>query len=245
MQTQSNLSDISEQLSRTEQLIGTDAQKKLQNAVVAVFGLGGVGSFTVEALARAGIGTILLIDNDRIKESNINRQLFATHSTIGMLKSDIALQRVKDINPTCNVKAYPIFYSKSAEKPLDVSLLSLDEELAKCSYIVDAIDTISSKLLLIEKAIKLSIPIVSCMGAGNKIDPCKFKIADIYKTEICPLARTIRHECKKRHIKHLKVLFSTEYPIIKQSPPASISYIPSIAGLMLASEVIRNLIKVK
>ncbi|OJF76564.1 MAG: hypothetical protein BKP49_06200 [Treponema sp. CETP13] len=238
----------SEQFIRTEKLIGSISQKKIQESTIAVFGLGGVGSFTVEALARAGIGTIIIIDNDTINESNINRQLFATHSTVGKLKIDIARMRILDINPNCIVKAYPVFY-----KPEETNITNtLNKDLAQCSYIIDAIDTVSSKLKLYETAQNLNIPIISCMGTGNKLDATKFCISDIYKTSVCPLARVIRRECKKRRIKHLKVLYSTETPrtsIIKNDQeesrkiaPASISFVPSVAGLLLAGEVIKEII---
>lgn len=238
----------SEQFIRTENLIGSISQKKLHQTTVAVFGLGGVGSYVVEALIRAGIGTIILVDNDLINMSNINRQLFATHSTIGKLKIDVARKHILDINPHCIVKDYPVFYPSEDSNIIN----SLNKELKQCSYIIDAIDTISSKLKLYETAINLGIPIISCMGTANKLDPTKFCITDIYKTSVCPLAKVMRRECKKRRIKHLKVLYSTEYPstvnkkpseiVSKDTSLASISFVPSVAGLLLAGEVINDLI---
>lgn len=223
------------QFSRTEQLIGIQGQKKLKDATVAIFGLGGVGSYTVEALSRAGIGTLILIDNDVIKSNNINRQIYALHSTIGKLKIDIAQQRILDINPACKVKTYPIFYSIENDD-------NLNEDLLHCSYIIDAIDTISAKLLLIEQSKKNNIPIISCMGTGSKLNANNFIITDISKTKECPLARIIRHECYKKRIKHVKVLYSPETPITSQNPPASISFVPSVAGLLLAEHVVKQIL---
>lgn len=226
-----------EQFSRTSLLIGEENITKLQNAKVAVFGVGGVGSFTVEALARAGVGSILLVDNDIVAESNINRQLPALHSTVGKLKVDVMAQRIKDINPDCKITTKAVFYDKDTAE----EFCSLIEQY---QYIVDAIDTVSAKLLLIETAYKLEIPIISAMGAGNKLNPCSFEISDIYKTSVCPLARVMRHELKKRRIPKLKVVYSKEEPKkIRADFPSSISFVPSVSGLILASEVIKDLIK--
>ncbi len=227
--------------SRTSLLIGEENVNKLKFSSVAVFGIGGVGSYVAEALARSGVGRIMLVDNDTVSESNINRQLIALNSTIGMQKTEVMRNRILDINPDCDVVINNIFYS-SAD---DVSLEGYD-------YIVDAIDTVTSKLVLIEEAKRLSVPIISSMGTGNKLDATRFKIADISKTSVCPLARVMRKELKDRNITNVKVLFSDEQPISPQHTikdgsrrqvPASISFVPSVAGLLIAGEVIMDLTK--
>lgn len=225
---------MKEQFSRTELLIGKDNVQKLNNSKVAIFGIGGVGSFVAEALARAGIGSFLLIDNDVVSESNINRQLVALHSTVGQLKIDVMKNRILDINPNATVETKAIFYLPETQTQI---------ELSDCNYIVDAIDTVTAKILLIENAKKLSVPIISAMGAGNKLDATKFEITDIYKTKCCPLAKVLRHELKSRGITDLKVVYSTEQPSYTGRPPASISFVPSVAGLLLAGEVVKDLIK--
>ena len=224
-------------------LIG-DGVEKLSAATVAVFGVGGVGSYVVEALARAGVGGLILVDHDRVAPSNINRQIIALHSTVGQYKTQAAKARILDINPNARVVTHEVFYGPEteAELPLD-----------GCDYIVDAIDTVSAKLLLAEQAQKKRIPIISSMGTGNKLDPTRFEIADIMDTSVCPLARVMRHELKKRGIDRLKVVYSREEPIHplceeepqpgKRTPPGSISFVPSAAGLILAGEVIRDLIR--
>ncbi|MDD6214404.1 MAG: tRNA threonylcarbamoyladenosine dehydratase [Firmicutes bacterium] len=227
---------------RTEIIIGKAACERLSSAKVIVFGVGGVGSFVCEGLARAGIGEITLVDNDTVSESNINRQLVALTSTIGKYKTEIMADRIHDINPECCVKAFTTFYTK--EKEVNIS---------GYNYVIDAIDTVSSKLVLIEEAQRLNIPIISCMGTGNKLDPTKFKISDIYKTSVCPLARVMRRELHARNIKRLKVLYSTENAIkpkkiakenpTKRQTPGSISFVPSVAGMIIAGEVIKDLIK--
>lgn len=221
-------------LSRTEKLIGSDNVQLLNNKTVAIFGLGGVGSYVAESLARCGIGNLILVDNDVISESNINRQLYALHSTIGKKKTEVAKERILDINPSCLITTYSMFYLPENSDKIDLS---------KCDYIIDAIDTITAKICLIEKANSLSIPIICSMGTGNKLNPFNFHITDIYKTSVCPLARVMRTELKKRKIKSLKVLFSDELPKVKTNPPASISFIPSIAGLMISSEVVKDLLR--
>ncbi len=230
-----------EEFLRTEMLIGADKLNRLKNCSVAVFGVGGVGSFCVEALARCGVGRIMLVDNDTVSQSNINRQLIALHSTVGMKKTDVMKMRIADINPCCEVVAKDIFYT-SAD----------DIELRGYDYIIDAIDTVSSKLTLISYANELNIPIISSMGTGNKLDATRFQITDIKKTSVCPLARVMRRELKQRGITKLKVLYSDEPPISpvqkadkisKRQIPASISFVPSVAGLLIAGEVIRDLIK--
>lgn len=229
-----------EQFSRTELLIGRNNASHLYSAKVAVFGLGGVGSYVAEALARAGIGTLMLVDNDVVTESNINRQLIATHSAIGKLKVEIMAKRIADINPNAVVLPKPIFYtSETADK---VDFTGYD-------YIVDAIDTVSSKLLLIENAKSKNIPIISAMGAGNKLDATAFKVADIYQTKVCPLARVMRRELKKRNIDSLKVVYSEEEVVVqnlnetdgKSPTPASVSFVPPVMGLIIAGEVIKDI----
>ena len=234
------------QFSRTQILLGDEAMEKLQHARVAVFGIGGVGGYTAEALARSGIGSIDLIDPDEISVTNINRQLFATHSTVGRLKAEVAKERLLDIYPDLNVRIHPVFYTPETADQFD---------FAQYNYIVDAIDTVTGKLCLAERAFAAGTPIISCMGAGNKLDGTAFQVADISKTTICPLARVMRKELKKRGINHMKVVFTTEEAlkpvgaeeeaaaIGKRQIPGSVSYIPGIAGLLLAGEVIKDLIK--
>ena len=190
---------MKEEFSRTALLLGEDGVNRLSQATVAVFGVGGVGSYCVEALARAGVGTLILFDNDRVAASNINRQLIALQSTIGMLKTEAAAQRIADINPECRVVQYPVFFLPENASEYDLSA---------CSYIVDAVDTVAAKLSIIQLAIEQKIPVISCMGAGNKLDPTRFEVSDISRTSVCPLARVIRRELKKRAIEHCKVVYS-------------------------------------
>lgn len=229
------------EFSRTEMLIGADKLDLLKKSSVAVFGIGGVGSYTIEALARCGIGKIMIIDNDTVSITNINRQIIALHSTIGKYKTDIMKDRIHDINPACDVITSNVFYTKYD----DVNIEGFD-------YIVDAIDSVSSKLTLISHSKDLNIPIISSMGTGNKLDSTRFKITDIKKTSVCPLARVMRRELKARGIDSLKVLFSDEAPITQNNNtaerkpiPASISFVPSVAGLLIAGEVVKDLIKLK
>ena len=229
--------DIQRTFSRTELLIGKENIEKLRDKRVAIFGLGGVGSFVTEGIIRCGIKNLILVDNDEISPSNINRQLYALQSTIGKKKTDLAKERCLDINPLANIQTFNLFYLEETQNQIDLS---------DCDYIIDAIDTVSAKLLLIENAKKLNVPIISSMGTGNKLNPFAFQISDIFKTSVCPLARTMRYELKKRGynsktLKNLKVLFSTEIPASSIRPPASISFVPSVAGLMIASEVIKDL----
>ncbi len=231
---------------RTELLLGADAMEKLHNARVAVFGLGGVGGYVVEALARSGVGALELIDHDTVSLTNINRQIFATHSTVGMDKAEVAKARVLDIYPNIDVVARKTFFGPDTASEFDFS---------QYSYVVDAIDTVTGKLALVTAAQNAGVPIISSMGTGNKLDPTKFQIADISKTSVCPLARIMRKECAKRGIKHLKVLFSTEDPLSpandtseelpegRRSLPGSVAFVPSVAGLIIAGEVIKDLIK--
>ena len=226
---------MNEQFSRTIQLIGEEAVERLKASRVILFGVGGVGSFTAEALCRAGIGTIDLVDGDTVSESNLNRQLVALHSTIGLAKAEVMRARMLDINPSMTSRAHTLFYDAATADQIDLS---------QYDYVVDAIDSVSSKLLLIEKCHALSIPCISCMGAGNKLDPTQFELSDISKTSVCPLARVMRIELKKRGILHHKVVYSKEPPVnpTGERTPASISFVPSAAGLILSGAVIRDLI---
>lgn len=224
-----------ESLSRTQQLIGKDALDKLKNSRVAVFGIGGVGSYVVEALARSGVGQLDLIDNDTVAESNLNRQLVALHSTLGKPKVEVAKERVNDINPDIRVNVHQCFYL-----PEEADKFPFEEY----DYIVDAIDTVKAKISLVEEAYKVNTPIICSMGTGNKLDPTRFEISDISKTSVCPLAKVIRVELRKRGINHLKVLYSKEEPVnVGSRTPASIAFVPSVAGLIIAGEVIKDLIK--
>ena len=232
---------------RTEMLIGKEAVQKLEKAKVAVFGIGGVGSFVVEGLTRAGVGNLVLIDPDDISVTNLNRQIHATHRTIGESKVEVMRQRILDINPDANVEIYKGNEFEDGEENIINSSFS---------YIVDAVDTVTTKIKLIEKAKKENVPIISCMGTGNKLDPSKFEITDIYKTTVCPLAKVMRKELRKRNIQDLKVLYSKEEPIKvdtnieesnldrKKLVPGSISFVPSVAGLMIAGEVIKDIINI-
>lgn len=229
-----------ERFARSELIIGKDAQGLLSQSNVIIFGIGGVGSYAAEGLARAGIGSITLVDSDVVCKSNINRQIIALESTVGKPKVEVMQSRIRDINPDCDVKACQIFYTK--EKEIDISCYD---------YVIDAIDTVTSKLILIEEAAEYNIPVISCMGTGNKLNPTLFEITDIYETSVCPLARVMRTELKKRGIKKLKVLYSKEEPLkptkveidTRRQTPGSISFVPSVAGLIIAGEVIKDIIK--
>lgn len=227
---------MSEIFKRTEALIGQEALEKLNNAHVAIFGIGGVGGYVAEALARSGIGEITLIDNDIVNESNINRQIIALTSTIGMKKTEVCSNRLYDINPDIKVNCYNVFYLPENSDVIDFS---------DFDYVIDAIDTVSGKIAIIEKCNSLSVPIISSMGTGNKLDPTAFEIADINKTSVCPLARVMRYELKKRNINKVKVLYSKESPIKSETGriPASIAFVPSVAGLIIAGEAIKDIIK--
>lgn len=224
------------QFSRTELLIGKENVQKLNKAKVAIFGLGGVGSFVAEGLVRAGVQNFLLVDNDKISISNLNRQIIATTNTIGKYKVDIMKQRMLDINPDANViTSKEFFMPNSSHDMIDSSL----------DYIVDAVDTVAAKIELIMTAKKIGIPIICAMGTGNKLDPTKFEVCDIYETEICPLAKVMRKELKKRGIEKLKVLYSKEEPTVNKNNIknniGSISFVPSVAGLIIAGEIIKDL----
>lgn len=235
---------MKEQFFRTEMLLGAAAMERLQKARVAVFGLGGVGGYVVEALARGGIGELTLVDNDTVSLSNLNRQILATHSTVGMAKTEAARRRVQDINPDCAVRTYNVFYTPETADAFD---------FREYDYIVDAIDTVTGKLHLVERASAAGTPIISCMGTGNKLDASAFQVADIFKTSMCPLARVMRKELGKRGIKHLKVVYSQEEVMTprgweeeaaelgKRQIPGSVSFVPGAAGLILAGEVLKDI----
>lgn len=235
---------MQEQFSRTELLIGEQAIQKLHQEKVAIFGIGGVGSFVVEGLVRAGIENFILVDNDTVCISNLNRQLIATHKTIGKYKVEVAKERILEINPNAKVQTYQEFFMPNSKTKI------LDDTV---DYIVDCIDTVTAKIELVMQANSLGIPIIASMGTGNKLDPTKFEVADIYKTSVCPLAKVMRKELKARGIKKLKVVYSKEEPVQlskqstdenkKKQVPGSISFVPSVAGLILAGEVVKDIIK--
>lgn len=223
---------------RTERLLGEGAVKRLSECHAAVFGIGGVGGHAAEALVRSGIGALDIIDSDEVAVSNINRQIIALHSTVGMLKTDAAEARFLDINPELKLTKYPIRLSEEAVNEFD---------FARYDYVIDAIDDVRAKVLLAVKCQATGTPLISSMGTGNKLDPTKFRISDIYETSVCPLARVMRHELKKNGIRHLKAVWSTEPPIAptkegERVVPASCAFVPSAAGLIIAGEVIRDLI---
>jgi len=222
-----------DQFQRTAQLIGEKNIEKLKNRRVAVFGVGGVGGHAAEALCRAGVGKIDVFDGDIVDISNINRQLIATHETIGRNKVDVMRERLLEINPCVIAGAYKIFYLPETADEVDLSVYD---------YIVDAVDTMTAKLELVNRAIALGIPVICSMGAANKLDPTAFEVADIYETSVCPMARIMRNELRKRGVSALKVVYSKETPKIKHKPPASISFVPPVAGLIIAGEVIKDLI---
>ena len=235
-----------EEILRTGMLLGADAMERLAAARVAVFGLGGVGGYAVEALARSGIGALDLIDHDTVSRSNINRQILATQSTVGLPKTEAARRRVQDIDPEVKVRVWPVFYNAETADSFDFT---------QYDYIVDAIDTVTGKLALVERAREAGIPIICCMGTGNKLDASAFEVADIFKTTMCPLARIMRKELGKRGIKHLKVVYSKEEALTptgweeeaaaigKRQIPGSVSFVPGAAGLILAGEVIKDIAK--
>ena len=244
------------QFSRTQLLLGPEAMEHLSGCRVAVFGIGGVGGYTVEGLVRSGIGALDLVDDDKVCLTNLNRQLYATRRTVGKYKVDVAEERVHEINPDCLVRTYRTFFLPETQAMFDFS---------QYDYVVDAIDTVTGKLALIEQAQAAGTPIISAMGAGNKLDPTAFRVADIYKTSVCPLARVIRSECRKRGIRHLKVVYSTEQPTrpqedpsvscrsggicppdtrkctVRRDIPGSTAFVPSVAGLIIAGEVVKDL----
>lgn len=226
---------MEEQFERTKLILGDDAVNKLRSSHVAIFGVGGVGGYVAEALARAGIGEIDIIDADTVSESNINRQIIALHSTVGRLKVDVAQERILDICPDTIVRAHAVFFLPENADTFDFS---------EYDYVIDAIDTVSGKIAIIEKAKAAGVPVISCMGAGNKTDPTAFRVCDISKTSVCPLARVMRHELKKRGIKGVKAVYSEEPPIKNNSgAPGSLPFVPPVAGLIMAGEVIKDIVE--
>jgi len=240
---------MSDKFSRTQMLFGESAMQKLKNSRVAVFGIGGVGGYAVEVLARSGVGYLDLIDNDKVSITNINRQIYATTKTIGKYKVNVAKKRILEINPDVIVNVHKIFFLPETANQIDFT---------KFDYIIDAIDTISGKIELVLKAKEYNIPIISSMGAGNKVSPTMFQVGDIYETKICPIAKVMRRELKKRGIERLKIVYSTE-PVIKpvgqtvnefeitkkRQTPGSVAFVPPVAGLILAGEVVKDLINYK
>jgi len=248
-----------DQFARTQLLLGVDAMNKLKNSRVAVFGIGGVGGYSVEALARSGVGAVDLIDDDKVCLTNINRQIIADVKTIGKYKVDVAKDRILSINPRCKVTTYQCFYLPQNAKDFDFS---------QYDYVIDAVDTVTAKINLVMQANESGVPVISSMGAGNKLDPTAFVVSDIYKTDVCPLAKVMRRELKKRNIKKLKVVYSKEKPLVpiedesiscrshcvcppgaerkctdRRAIPGSVAFVPSVVGLIIAGEVIKDLIK--
>lgn len=234
-----------ERLRRTEMLLGEEGLKRLQNAKVAVFGIGGVGGYVAEALARSGIGSIDLIDSDKVAESNVNRQIIALSGTIGKYKTDVMKERILEINPQARINVFHCFFLPENRELFD---------FAGYSYIADAVDTVTAKIELVLQAKAYHVPIISSMGTGNKLNPAGFEVADIYETSVCPLARVMRRELKKRGIKDLKVVYSKEEPLIpkdmgekagegsaRRAIPGSVAFVPSVAGLMMAGEIVRDI----
>ncbi len=233
---------VKEEFSRTAYVLGEKAVEKLSSARVAVFGVGGVGGYICEALARAGVGNVDIFDRDTVSVSNINRQVIALHSTVGRYKTEVMRERISNINPDCKVRAYNVFYLPDNADEYDLS---------QYDYIADAVDTVSAKLEIATRAYRLGVPVISAMGAGNKTDPTLFKVADINDTSVCPLARVMRRELKSREVKKLKVVYSTEEPKKSyqtdpesgKSIPGSLSFVPSVMGLIMAGEIIKDMIK--
>ncbi|MBO5483497.1 MAG: tRNA threonylcarbamoyladenosine dehydratase [Spirochaetaceae bacterium] len=223
---------MKEQFSRTAQLLGNENVEKLFDKHVIVFGVGGVGGYVVEALARSGIGKISIVDNDVVNESNINRQIIALHSTVGMQKVEVLKNHILDINPECQVFVYNHFFLPENSNDFDFSIYD---------YVVDAVDTVTAKIEIIKKSKESNVPVISSMGTGNKLNPMGFKVSDISKTKVCPLARVMRNELKKRGISKVKCVYSEENPVIQTQTPASVAFVPSVAGLLIASEVVKDL----
>ena len=230
---------MQDRFSRTELLLGKKAMERLAECRVAVFGIGGVGGYVCEALARSGVGAFDLVDNDRVCLTNINRQIIATGKTVGQYKTDVMKERILDINPACVVTGHKMFYLPETADSIDLSAYD---------YIVDCIDTITAKIELIVRAQAIGVPVISSMGTGNKLDPSKLQVADISKTSVCPLARVMRTELRKRGLQHLKCVFSTEEPVNavvqdgSRHAPGSVAFVPSVAGLIIAGEVVKDLI---
>ncbi len=223
---------MKEQFSRTAQLLGNENVENLFDKHVIVFGVGGVGGYVVEALARSGVGKISIVDNDVVNESNINRQIIALHSTVGMQKVEVLKNRILDINPECQVFVYNQFFLPENSNDFDFSIYD---------YVVDAVDTVTAKIEIIKKSKESNVPVISSMGTGNKLNPMGFKVSDISKTKVCPLARVMRNELKKRGISKVKCVYSEENPVIQTQTPASVAFVPPVAGLLIASEVVKDL----
>lgn len=235
--------NMREEFCRTEMLLGRDAMERLARSRVAVFGVGGVGGYVCEALARSGVGALDLIDKDTVALSNINRQIIATHETIGREKTDVMRERILSINPEAHVRVYPCFFLPENADSFP---------FAEYDYVVDAVDTVTAKIELVMRAQKEGVPVISSMGAGNKLAPSAFRVADIYETKVCPLARVMRRELKKRNVAHLKVVYSEEEPLVpakasagedapRRQTPGSVAFVPSVAGLLIAGEVVKDL----
>lgn len=241
---------MSKKFDRTKRLLGTEAMNKLKNARVAIFGIGGVGGHAADALVRSGIGIIDIVDSDDVAESNINRQLIATTKTVGRKKVEVMKEHLLEINPEVQVNVYDCFFLPETKEQFQFS---------KYDYVIDAVDTVTAKIALVEACQESDVPIISSMGAGNKLDPTAFEVADIYKTSVCPLAKVMRRELKKRNIKHLKVVYSKEIPLEakedelfvsdeirhRRATPGSIAFVPSVAGLILAGEVVKDIAGVR
>lgn len=239
---------MGERFDRTKRLLGADAMEKLANSRVAVFGIGGVGGHAVEALVRSGVGAVDIVDSDEVAVSNINRQLIAKTTTVGRKKVEVMKEHLLEINPEVKVYAHCCFFLPETKEKFDFS---------KYDYVIDAVDTVTAKLALVEVCQEANVPIISSMGAGNKLDPTAFEVADIYKTSVCPLAKVMRRELKKRNVKHLKVVYSKEEPLepkedetfvsdekrTRRATPGSVAFVPSVAGLILAGEVVKDLTK--
>lgn len=224
------------QFTRTELLLGKEAMEKLHGAHIAVFGIGGVGGYIVEALVRSGVGNFDLIDSDKVSLTNINRQIIATRETIGRYKVDVMKERMLSINPEVKVNIHQCFYLPENAEQFD---------LGRFSYVADAVDTVTAKIELIMRAKEAGVPVISCMGTGNKLNPMQLEIADIYQTSVCPLAKVMRRELRKRDVRELKVLYSREEPVkVRQSVPGSVSFVPPAAGLIIASEIIKDILAV-
>ena len=238
--------NLSRKFDRTKRLLGAEGMEKLEHAHVAVFGIGGVGGHAVDALVRSGIGEITIVDSDEVAESNINRQLIATTKTVGRKKVDVMEEHLLEIHPDIKVNKYGCFFLPETKSQFDFS---------QFDYVIDAVDTVTAKLALVEACREAQVPIISCMGAGNKLDPTAFEVTDIYKTSVCPLAKVMRKELKNRNIKHLKVVYSKEIPLepieeeafvsdekrSRRATPGSVAFVPSVAGLILAGEVVKDL----
>lgn len=228
------ITDMEERHSRTALLLGEEGVEKLKKSRVAVFGLGGVGSFAAEALARAGVGELLLVDKDKVEESNLNRQLVALYSTVGKYKAEVMKERIADIAPDCRAEARVCFYLPDTADEFDLS---------RYDYVVDAIDNVTAKICLLSRARAAGVSVISAMGAGNKLDPCAFRVGDVSESRVCPLAKVVRRELKKRGVSGVKAVWSEEEPRLRADTVGSVSFVPSVMGLIMAGEVIKDLVK--